>query len=100
MAPKSTPEHRRLHIEAWRSSGLSQAAYCRQNGINLTTFTNWLSHDKKQPQLQTNLVPVRIESAQPSSSNPLIFRSGRGYILELPASQPAQWVAELIRCLG
>ena len=31
------------HVEAWRSSGLSQAAYCAAHGINATTFNGWVS---------------------------------------------------------
>ena len=31
------------HVEAWRSSGLSQAAYCAAHGINATTFNGWVA---------------------------------------------------------
>jgi len=29
------------HVEAWRESGLSQADYCRQQGLNPKTFSAW-----------------------------------------------------------
>jgi hypothetical protein len=29
------------HIEKWESSGLSQADYCRQNGVNIKSFHHW-----------------------------------------------------------
>ena len=29
------------HIEAWRQSGVSQAEYCRRNGINNHQFGYW-----------------------------------------------------------
>ena len=29
------------HIEAWRQSGVSQAEYCRKNGINNHQFGYW-----------------------------------------------------------
>ncbi len=29
------------HIEAWRQSGVSQAEYCRENGINNHQFGYW-----------------------------------------------------------
>jgi hypothetical protein len=31
-----------LHIEAWRRSGVSRAAYCRDNRLNPGTFSSWL----------------------------------------------------------
>jgi transposase-like protein len=31
-----------LHIEAWRRSGVSRAAYCRDNRLSLGTFGRWL----------------------------------------------------------
>ena len=34
------------HVEAWRSSGLSQAAYCAAHGINATTFNGWVMVDR------------------------------------------------------
>jgi hypothetical protein len=30
------------HVESWRSSGLSQAAYCRQHGLNAKSFSRWI----------------------------------------------------------
>ena len=41
------------HISQWRGSGLSQAAYCRQNGLNQNSFSY---HKRKQ---STELVPVK-----------------------------------------
>jgi hypothetical protein len=31
-------QQRQGHIEAWKSSGMSQVAYCREQGLNLKTF--------------------------------------------------------------
>jgi hypothetical protein len=30
------------HIESWRGSDLSQAAYCRQHGLNAKSFSRWI----------------------------------------------------------
>ena len=38
----SSSEARRIHIEAWKTSGTSQAAYCREHGLNTKTFGNWV----------------------------------------------------------
>ncbi|MGC9196618.1 MAG: IS66 family insertion sequence element accessory protein TnpA [Syntrophobacteraceae bacterium] len=29
------------HIEKWKTSGLTQAEYCRKNGINIRSFYRW-----------------------------------------------------------
>ena len=34
--------HQQRHVEAWQSSSLSQAAYCREHELNSKTFGNWL----------------------------------------------------------
>ena len=31
----------REHVRAWQSSGLSQAAYCRQHGLTQNDFSWW-----------------------------------------------------------
>ena len=37
-----SPEQRRAACEAWEKSGLTQVMFCKQWGVNLTTFTGWL----------------------------------------------------------
>ena len=53
------------HVETWRESGLSQADYCRQQGLNHKTFSVWtrrvqvdLSLDKNAP---LDLLAVQLE---------------------------------------
>ena len=62
------------HVNAWRESGLSQADYCRQQGLNRKTFSVWtrriqvdLSLDKDAP---LELLPVQLESSPPVASTP------------------------------
>ena len=38
----SSSEARRIHIEAWQTSRISQAAYCRKHDLNTKTFGNWV----------------------------------------------------------
>lgn len=33
---------RQAHVELWRESGLSRAAYCRAAGLNYQTFISWV----------------------------------------------------------
>lgn len=88
------------HIEAWQSSGLSQAEYCPQQQINVRTFTARLSDYRKLPAAGSTtlaLTPVHIE---PSAAAAIVFTHAQGHCLELPASVSASWVAELLRCLA
>ena len=47
------------HITGWEQSGISQAEYCRQNEIPLSTFGNWKSKVSKKSQKETPFVEVR-----------------------------------------
>ena len=88
----------RQHIEAWQSSGLSQAEYCAEQPINVRTFAARLSDYRKLPKSDlAALIPVHIE---PSATATIVFTHAQGHRLELPASVSASWVAELLRCLA
>jgi hypothetical protein len=88
----------RQHIEAWQRSGLSQAAYCAEQQLNVRTFTARLSDYRKLPKLAlTALIPVQT---QPAAAEAIVFTHAQGHRLELPASMPASWLAELLQCLA
>jgi hypothetical protein len=42
----------RRYVEAWRESGLSQADYCRQQGLNRKTFSLWTRRDQGDPSME------------------------------------------------
>lgn len=97
-------------IQAWQCSGLSQAAYCRQQGLNYGTFTMRLSvYRKRLPDAAasstsaTTLIPVQVQSSVTHAAplEPDVIRlMHSGSQLELPMSTPACWLAELLRCLA
>jgi hypothetical protein len=101
MAVTALSEQSIKHIESWQSSGLTQAAYCRQHRINPNTFSSWLGFYKNQAPVPAVLIPVQVEPVHPvrQAADLLVLRHARGHRLELPATQSAQWVAELLRCL-
>ena len=41
-----TVPDRQHHVRAWRVSGLSRADYCRQRGLNLRTFNQWVARQR------------------------------------------------------
>ncbi len=53
------------HIEKWKSGGLSQAEYCRQNGVNLKSFHHW-----KRRTAHLCCKPVLVELALPETLSP------------------------------
>ena len=87
----------RHHIEAWESSGLSQADYCVEQQINVRTFTARLSDYRKLPAtVSPALIPVQVEQAPTVA---IVFTHAQGHRLELPPSVSANGVAVLLRCL-
>lgn len=46
---RRTPSEWRAIIADFRGSGLSQEAFCRQQGLAYSTFTNWLAKLREEP---------------------------------------------------
>jgi hypothetical protein len=98
----SLSAHWQTHIEAWQSSGLSQAAYCRQHQLTYTTFSARLCEFRAQAKSlsleQPVLLPIHVQTpASPEVG--MVLHHGNGHRLELPATVSAPWLAELLRCL-
>lgn len=58
---EETASYWQRHAEMLRTSGISRAEYCRQQGVHYERFNYWIS--KLSPPTQSNLVPVRVVSA-------------------------------------
>lgn len=88
------------HIETWQRSGLSQAAYCRREGLNAGYFSQQLRAYRVAAVVGGQaLIPVRVEPAVAAEGS-LVLCRGEGQRLEIPASVSPRWVAELLQCLG
>jgi hypothetical protein len=92
------------HVEAWRESGLNQANYCRQQGLNPKTFSAWarraLPIDKNTP-LDVVFVPVTPSPpAATAEARVIMLRFPHGAQLELSTAASPRWLAELLRCLA
>ncbi len=95
----SSSEARRTHIEAWQTSGMSQAAYCRKHGLNTKTFSNWVrKHRAGQVIRPPALVPVTIKP-MPMPVNTIRLRGCGDHVLELPSTVSPHWLGELLKCL-
>jgi hypothetical protein len=86
------------HIETWQSSGLSQAAYCRQQDLNAHTFSSQLHAFRSQHATESpTLIPVQIRHPL---SEAMVLQLAHGHRLELPATVSVQWLVDFLRCLG
>jgi hypothetical protein len=47
-AESPTVPDRQHHVRAWRVSGLPRIDYCRQWGLNLQTFNQWVARQRHQ----------------------------------------------------
>ena len=77
------------HIEDWQASGLSQAEYCRQHGLNANTFSGRLHHYRSQGlPPRPGLIPVQVQplpTAAEAASGPVVLWH-RGQRVEFPAA--------------
>lgn len=95
----SSSEAGRTHIEAWQTSGMSQAAYCRKYGLNTKTFSDWVcKHRAGQVIRPPVLVPVTIKP-MPMPVNTIRLRGCGDHVLELPSTVSPHWLGELLKCL-
>jgi hypothetical protein len=69
------------HLESWSRSGLSQAEYCRQNGIRIKGFGYW---KRKLVKKDFPVELVELDAEQIFISQPLRIHVGAGYQVEVP----------------
>ena len=97
----SSSEERRIHIEAWQTSGMSQAAYCRKHDLNTKTFGNWVRKHRADHVIRSPaLVPVTVTiKSMPMPTNMIRLRGQGDHVLELPPTISPHWLGELLKCL-
>ena len=79
------------HIEAWKTSGLSQKAYCEQHHIVLHVFYYWLSKHriKQQAANETGFVPVKVLPVKSSAVSMEIIGSNGNRLVFLGQPDPS-----------
>ena len=85
------------HIKVWQASGLTQAVYCQEQGINAKTFSRWFRTYplSKQP-AKPLLTPVEIKpAATRQAPESMWLRLPKGHALELPGNISPRGLAEL-----
>lgn len=91
------------HIEAWRQSGQSQAAYCRDRGLKAGTFNYWLRKQGSAVRARREssaLVPVVVRDADVERSIEVVLPNG--IRLQVPwgadATHAQVLIGALLRC--
>lgn len=86
-------------LTAWRSSGLSQRAFCERRGINQSTFSKWRRRLAKETSNASALVAVAeprfIAVDLPAAEKPLVRVSLGAVTVDFETLPPPAWVAEL-----
>ena len=88
-------------ITAWKISGLSQSAFCKQQGHVYGTFVYWRSHLKKinarmkQPE-SVSFFPVTLKSEKKAS---LILRINDQHSIELKSGFDPELLAKVVQVI-
>ena len=91
------------HVRIWRTSGLTQAAYCRDHQLNATTFNGWILRGrvKSTATIPLTTVPIAIEPGPASTSAlSIVLQHGSGWQLALPTDVQTTWLARLLKELA
>lgn len=88
------------HIEGWRASGLSQAAYCRQHGLDMKRFAYWRRTLASTAAAASTpaLLPIMVSDA-PVADDRVEVRLPNGLQVLLPIGLDPAHVVPLIRAL-
>lgn len=84
------------HIQQWKKSGLSQQAYCAQQGIRYTTFGYWRKRLESGEAKHKQFAPVEVRQAQQDSTLSVKVRLVSGMVVSIPCSMGVINVVDLI----
>lgn len=91
-------------IQQWKSSGLSQPAYCESNNINYNQFTyqNAKLAAKSKAKTSSKLLPVKMTQTHPVGNvqNYFIVHYPNGLKLHIPINACSSAINVLLNCLG
>lgn len=100
MRRKSNPSKQdfwKKHLEAQPASGMSIKAYCREHGLNFSSWCYWRKRfsgvSTQTSEGQGPFIPIVMPDF---SSNVIRLRVGLSVHLEIPATVSPEWVARLV----
>jgi len=93
----TTPAHWRRHFKAQRSSGISVAAYLREQGIRSSQWYYWRKRLRGEPNQPVSLVPIKVTQEAPRSSHCRVHLPN-GIVLEFSDRyEPAVLAGQLLK---
>jgi len=104
-ATEARSEKAAYYIEAWRRSGLSQGAYCREHGLSQSSLNYWRSRlAKAGGKVSTSpvIVPVPVfppPQAAMTTTEPMLVHVGNAFRIEIRGDFAAPVLEKLVRTL-
>ena len=80
FTPNYTIEEKRVIVEEWMASGIVRAEFCRNKGINPSTFDGWLNRfypDREKKTKKRNTAMVKIHEADLDCGFLMEYRGAR-----------------------
>jgi hypothetical protein len=96
--PGSKRAHWQRHIDQWRTSGLTQAEYCRRHSIAKHQWGYWRKRLSSDPHPAV-LVPVSVPGSSSPGSPLRVIIDSRFRIEVHPGFDPATLI-EVVACLS
>jgi hypothetical protein len=89
------------HVEQWRQSGMSKAAYCTAHGLNFSSFRYWLRKSQSASVDVTALPPaiVPLPFTLSSKAPSIGLLVSNLYALDIPADFDEVMLARLLSVL-
>lgn len=88
-------------IKQWKTSGLSQAAYCEVNKINFNQFVYQNAKLSVRAKASSKLLPVKVTQYEPAltAQNNFVLHYSSGLKLHIPVNAHPEAIKALINCL-
>jgi hypothetical protein len=97
-----TPSERQAHLDLWRESGLSKAAYCRQADLPYRCLISWsrqskpvVADDPIQPG-EGDFIELERPSTSAAASPGVTVDLGLGRRLTIAVSADPEWAGRLL----
>ena len=98
MSSLSSSE-RAAHVAAWRASGLSQAAYCRQSGLACHRLRDWVRTSRRGGNGGAPAGFIEVNLAATPSSSAVSFLMPNGVRVEVVPGTDPRWLAQVVQAL-
>ena len=108
MGASDAAKRRVGHVQGWRRSGLTQAAYCEKHKLNRHTLAYWCSQTQRRKDRVSDtasaarFVPLRVKDAVRVEKDESVAAAAlelwfpSGLHARIAAGTDAQWVAAVL----